>query len=126
MSRSPCSGGTSPLIIESILQATGNQLSPAFYMMGMSVLGAVAVWFMRESSCRPLPGSMPSVASAQEAEELVANQDDSPFLDLSELPFEALRVPDAVLALGSNAAVVPGSNAVTSAPTGAGRTTGSH
>jgi Sugar phosphate permease len=88
-------GGTSPLIIESILQATGNQLSPAFYMMGMSVLGAVAVWFMRESSCRPLPGSMPSVGSTLEAEELVAGQDDNPLLDLSQLPFEALRMPDA-------------------------------
>ncbi|MGO1317636.1 MAG: MFS transporter [Cellulomonadaceae bacterium] len=84
-------GGTSPLIIESILQATGNELSPAFYLIGTSLVGAVAVWFMRESARRPLPGSMPSVSSHAEAHALVDGQDDNPHLDLEDLPFEQHR-----------------------------------
>ncbi|WP_074015393.1 MFS transporter [Actinomyces polynesiensis] len=106
-------GGTSPLIIESILQATGNQLSPAFYIMGMSLVGALGVWFMSESARRPLPGSMPSVATHAEARELVAGQDDNPHLDVPHLPFEALDAPDAGRA--------PGSGPETGLPTGAGR-----
>ena len=83
-------GGTSPLIIESIVQSTRNDLAPAFYMMAMSVLGGVAVWFMRESSCRPLPGSMPAVDSPEQACHLVETQDDNPLLNLDALPFDTL------------------------------------
>ncbi|MDN6794179.1 MAG: MFS transporter [Propionibacterium sp.] len=81
-------GGTSPLIIETILQLTGNTLSPAFYIIAMSVVGGVGVCFMRESARRPLPGSMPAVATRAEAHQLVATQDENPHLDLDELPLE--------------------------------------
>lgn len=89
-------GGTSPLIIEAILQATGNDLTPAFYIMGLSAVGAVGVWFVKESAGRPLPGSMPSVASHAEARQLVATQDDNPRLDLTEMPLEQVPVDAAV------------------------------
>jgi len=80
-------GGTTPLIIQGLLQLTGNELVPAFFLMATSLVGAVAVFAMRESSQRPLPGSMPSVATAEEARDLVENQDTNPRLDLSEMPF---------------------------------------
>jgi MHS family proline/betaine transporter-like MFS transporter len=82
-------GGTTPLIVEALVQATGNDLVPAGYLMATSLVGVVAVFFMRESARRPLPGAMPSVASEEEARELVATQDDNPHLDLEELPFPA-------------------------------------
>jgi len=80
-------GGTTPLIIQALLQATGNELVPAFFLMATSLVGAVAVWFMKESSQRPLPGSMPSVATEAEAHELVETQDANPNIDLGDLPF---------------------------------------
>ncbi len=69
------------------MQATGNDLVPAAYLMATSLVGAVAVFFMRESARRPLPGAMPSVGSEEDARELVATQDENPHLDVEELPF---------------------------------------
>ena len=82
-------GGTTPLIVEALVQATGNDLVPAVYLMATSVVGAIGVFFMRESAQRPLPGAMPSVASEEEAHELVATQDENPLFDVVELPFPA-------------------------------------
>ncbi len=82
-------GGTTPLIVEALVQATGNDLVPAVYLMATSVVGAIGVFFMRESAQRPLPGAMPSVASEEEAHELVATQDENPLFDVAELPFPA-------------------------------------
>jgi MFS transporter, MHS family, proline/betaine transporter len=82
-------GGTTPLIVQALLTATGDELAPAYFLMGASVLGAIGVFCMRESSQRPLPGSMPSVESEEEARELVLTQDTNPHLDLGTLPFQA-------------------------------------
>lgn len=86
-------GGTAPFIIESLLKLTNNDLMPAFYLMATSAVGAVAIFFLRESAGRPLPGSMPSVDTAEEARELVAGQDDNPDLDLNEMPFDETFEP---------------------------------
>jgi MHS family proline/betaine transporter-like MFS transporter len=43
--------------------------------MATSVVGAIAIYFLRESSGPPLPGSMPSVDTEAEAHEIVAAQD---------------------------------------------------
>ncbi|WP_432535303.1 MFS transporter [Kineococcus arenarius] len=82
-------GGTTPLIIEALVQGTGNDLAPAFFLMTTSVVGAVGVLFMQESAKRPLPGSMPSVATDEEAHELVLTQDTNPNLDVESLPMPA-------------------------------------
>ncbi|MDB6428210.1 MFS transporter [Curtobacterium sp. 20TX0008] len=82
-------GGTTPLIVQALLTATGDQLAPAYFLVAMSVVGAVGVFCMRESSQRPLPGSMPAVESEDEARELVLTQDTNPNLDLGALPFAA-------------------------------------
>ncbi|WP_049567910.1 MFS transporter [Nocardiopsis sp. SBT366] len=50
-------GGTTPLISESLVQATGNPYSPAWLVMAASMIGLVVVWRMRESAGQPLPGA---------------------------------------------------------------------
>jgi len=82
-------GGTTPLIVQALLTATGDELAPAYFLMAMSVLGAVGVFCMKESSRRPLPGSMPAVETEAEARALVESQDTNPDLDLGDLPFAA-------------------------------------
>ncbi|TFD68067.1 MFS transporter [Cryobacterium ruanii] len=81
-------GGTTPFIIAALIVGTGNDLMPAFYLMGTSFIGAIAIFFLKESANRPLPGSMPSVNTHEEAHELVKTQDDNPLLDTDEMPFD--------------------------------------
>jgi MHS family proline/betaine transporter-like MFS transporter len=80
-------GGTTPFIIASLIQLTGNDLMPAYYLMATSAIAAVTIYFRPESARRHLPGSMPSVDSEQAARELVATQDTNPLLDMATLPF---------------------------------------
>jgi MHS family proline/betaine transporter-like MFS transporter len=91
-------GGTTPFIVAALINATGNDMMPAYYLMGTSLVGAVAIYFLKESAQRPLPGSMPSVDTQAEAKELVATQDENPLIDLHELPFEAQDIQDALAA----------------------------
>jgi MHS family proline/betaine transporter-like MFS transporter len=86
-------GGTTPFIIAALITATGDDMMPAYYLMGTSVIGAVAIFFLRESAGRPLLGSMPSVDSVLEAHELVATQDNNPNLDTDEMPFDHTHEP---------------------------------
>jgi MHS family proline/betaine transporter-like MFS transporter len=86
-------GGTTPFIIAALITTTGDDMMPAYYLMGTSVIGAVAIYFLRESAGRPLLGSMPSVDSVLEARELVATQDDNPDLDTDEMPFDHTHEP---------------------------------
>ncbi|MDQ0635722.1 MHS family proline/betaine transporter-like MFS transporter [Arthrobacter pascens] len=85
-------GGTTPFIVAALISVTGNDMMPAYYLMGTSLIGAVAIYFLKESAQRPLPGSMPSVDTAAEARELVATQDENPLIDLDEMPFETQDV----------------------------------
>jgi MHS family proline/betaine transporter-like MFS transporter len=88
-------GGTTPFIVAALIKATGDDMMPAYYLMATSAIGAVAIYFLKESAKRPLPGSMPSVDTQAEARELVATQDENPLLDLDELPFETQDITDA-------------------------------
>jgi len=81
-------GGTTPFIVAALITATGNDMMPAYYLMATSAVGAVAIYFLKESANRPLPGSMPSVDTQAEAHELVATQDENPLINLDEMPFE--------------------------------------
>jgi MFS transporter, MHS family, proline/betaine transporter len=87
-------GGTTPFIVAALINATGNDMMPAYYLMGTSLVGAVAIYFLKESAQRPLPGSMPSVDTQAEARELVATQDENPLINLDELPFETQDITD--------------------------------
>ncbi|KJL29266.1 MFS transporter [Microbacterium oxydans] len=77
--------GTAPVVMEALVQLTGSSLAPAFYVIGTSIAGFIAVVVLKESARRPLPGAMPSVQTEEEAVELVEGQDDNPDLDLDEL-----------------------------------------
>ncbi|MFF3493878.1 MFS transporter [Streptomyces sp. NPDC002795] len=54
-------GGTTPLVVASLIAATGNLMIPAYYMMAAAVIGGIAVWRMKESAGKPLPGSPPAL-----------------------------------------------------------------
>ena len=85
-------GGTAPVFIEAIMQATGDSMTPAYYLIGFAVVGAAAAFGLRESAKRPLPGSMPAVTSEAEAAELVATQEENELIDLDQLPFGPISV----------------------------------
>ncbi|MER7795722.1 MFS transporter [Microbacterium sp. NPDC096154] len=50
-------GGTAPLINESLIDATGNLLVPAFFMMAGCAVGLVALLFVRETANASLRGT---------------------------------------------------------------------
>ena len=54
-------GGTTPLITQALVHATGNLLVPGFYLAAAGLVGAVAVLFTPETAGEPLPGSAPAV-----------------------------------------------------------------
>lgn len=85
-------GGTTPFIIDALIQATGNDMMPAYYLMATSAVGAAAIWFLRESAQRPLPGSLPSVDTPAEAREVVAHQEEDPHIDLTHMPLTEVPV----------------------------------
>ena len=67
-------GGTTPLIAETLVAATGNAMWPAYMLMFAGVVGAVTLVFAPEVAGKPLPGSGPSVESPEEAGELIGTQ----------------------------------------------------
>lgn len=79
-------GGTTPFICQALVEWTGNALMPAYWIMFFSALAAVALIPMKESARRPLPGSVPVVATEEEARELVEGQDANPDLDVDSMP----------------------------------------
>lgn len=50
-------GGTAPLIVTAIIAATGNEYTPAFYLMGAAFVTLITTYLIQESANRPLPGS---------------------------------------------------------------------
>ncbi|MEU2854367.1 MFS transporter [Streptomyces syringium] len=64
-------GGTTPLVITGLISATGSDMVPAFYTMAAALVGMVAVACMKETARQPLEGSPPSVATKEEAAEMV-------------------------------------------------------
>jgi len=47
-------GGTAPLVATSLIDITGNRLSPAFFVMLAAGIGLVALWYTPETRGRPL------------------------------------------------------------------------
>lgn len=100
-------GGTAPMIGEALVKITGITIAPAFYTMFFAFLGGIALLCMKESARKPLPGSMPTVSSVEEAHELVATQDENPDLVLEELPFEEHEQLAAARAGADSGATIP-------------------
>lgn len=84
-------GGTTALISQALIEATGNQYMPAFYITFFAVIALFALIPMRESAQRPLLGSFPTVSSLEEAQALVDGQDNNPDLDPDTMPFKAIK-----------------------------------
>ena len=78
-------GGTAAFIMEALVTATGSVLAPAFWIMATSLAAFGALFALPETARRPLPGSMPSVATEEEAIELVETQEENPDLDVAEM-----------------------------------------
>lgn len=87
-------GGTTPLFSQALIELTGNVYMPAFYIMFFAALGGIALLSMRETAQRPLLGSVPTVESVAEAEELVAGQDENPFIDTRTMPLAVVGAED--------------------------------
>ncbi|MFG2137130.1 MFS transporter [Streptomyces sp. NPDC048650] len=72
-------GGTTPLVITALMDAFDqNVMVPAYYTMGAALVGVIAVACMKETAQQPLEGSPPSVASKEEAVELIEAQTAEP------------------------------------------------
>ncbi|GAA2284197.1 MFS transporter [Streptomyces ruber] len=69
-------GGTTPLVTEALVNVTGDQLMPAYYLMAAGLIGLVTVRFLPESAQAPLHGSQPMVGSRQEQRELITTSQD--------------------------------------------------
>ncbi|MGW2256542.1 glycine betaine/L-proline transporter ProP [Streptomyces sp. NPDC001780] len=65
-------GGTTPLVVSSLVEATGSTMVPAYYLMAAGVVGLIATFFLHETAGKPLRGSGPMVESEEQAQELVA------------------------------------------------------
>lgn len=79
-------GGTTPLVVQFLLQKTHLDIVPALYIMFFSAIAGIALLFMEESSQKPLLGSYPTVETQEEADRIVATQDEDPNIDTSRMP----------------------------------------
>lgn len=71
-------GGTAPGVMTYLVDATGNNLAPAYYASGAALVGIVAILCMKETAQQPLAGSPPSVSTDEEARELARAQTTEP------------------------------------------------
>ncbi len=63
-------GGTTPLIAQALISATGNVMVPAYMLIFAGVVGLVTMSFAPEVAGKPLPGSGPAVENEQEARDV--------------------------------------------------------
>ncbi|MEU7135037.1 glycine betaine/L-proline transporter ProP [Streptomyces sp. NPDC046261] len=66
-------GGTTPLAVSALLEATRDEMIPAYYLMAAGVIGFVSAFFLHETAGKPLRGSGPMVETAEQARRLVAH-----------------------------------------------------
>ncbi len=67
-------GGTTPLLVAWLVSVTGNNMVPAYYLMGMCLFGIIIVTlFVRETAGRSLRGSAPVVEHQSEVKEVLKN-----------------------------------------------------
>ncbi|KUN27922.1 MFS transporter [Streptomyces corchorusii] len=65
-------GGTTPLVTAALVDLTGDDLMPAYYLMLAGAIGLLTVRFLPESAQVPLKGSQPMVGSREERRELIS------------------------------------------------------
>jgi MHS family proline/betaine transporter-like MFS transporter len=67
-------GGTTAAVMGGLVLATGDLNWPGYYLIAAGVVGAISVYFLKESARKPLAGSDPSVSTDAEARKVVAAQ----------------------------------------------------
>ncbi|UNO43639.1 glycine betaine/L-proline transporter ProP [Streptomyces sp. MST-110588] len=65
-------GGTTPLVASALVEATGSEMVPAYYLMAAGVIGLISAFFLHETAGKPLHGSGPMVETTEQAHRLVA------------------------------------------------------
>ena len=65
-------GGTTPIIVATLISATGSLMMPAYYLMFAAICGGAAALAMGETARRSLKGSTPTVESRAEAREVTS------------------------------------------------------
>ena len=84
-------GGTTPLVTAWLVDATGNLMMPAYYLMGASVIGIVSVLALHETAKKPLKGSPPAVASRAEAHAVLRGAREAAAMDDERFPEGTVR-----------------------------------
>lgn len=84
-------GGTAPLFGRALVELTGSAFMPALYIMSFSAIAVLAVLAMKESTRRPLLGSVPTVTTCEGPAILVAGQAEDPLLDTTTMPLSVMR-----------------------------------
>ncbi|SAL62246.1 general substrate transporter [Caballeronia terrestris] len=84
-------GGTTPLVTAWLVDATGNLMMPAYYLMGASVIGIVSVLALHETARKPLKGSPPAVATRAEAHAALRGSRVAAEMDDERLPEGTVR-----------------------------------
>lgn len=64
-------GGTTPLVVAWLIKETTNRMVPAYYLIVSCLIGFVVTFFVKETSGKPLRGSMPAVAEIHEIHEIL-------------------------------------------------------
>ncbi len=65
-------GGTTPPAVSALLEATHDEMIPAYYLMAAGVIGVVSAFFLHETAGKPLRGSGPMGETSEQARRLVA------------------------------------------------------
>ncbi|SAK69875.1 general substrate transporter [Caballeronia arationis] len=84
-------GGTTPLVTAWLVDATGNLMVPAYYLMGASVIGIVSVLALHETAKKPLKGSPPAVGSRAEAHAVLRGAREAAAMDDQRFPEGTVR-----------------------------------
>ncbi|WTN46247.1 MFS transporter [Streptomyces sp. NBC_00631] len=69
-------GGTTPLVTAALVNLTGDDLMPAYYLMLAGAIGLLTVRFLPESAQVPLNGSRPMVGSRAEQRRLISTSEE--------------------------------------------------
>lgn len=67
-------GGTTAAVMGALILVTDDLNWPGYYLIAAGVVGAISVYFLKESANKPLIGAQPSASTDAEAKALVAAQ----------------------------------------------------
>ncbi|WP_085524349.1 MFS transporter [Tuberibacillus sp. Marseille-P3662] len=71
-------GGTTPLLVSWLINAMSNRMVPAYYLIFASLIGIMVVTYLvKDTSGKPLRGSMPAVAEKEDIEEVIEEPEEA-------------------------------------------------